>query len=72
MKVYNSQTGKYDKHRARSFLAASWHDDTSRYSLGASVQKDVSNQIQSILETYLLELYVEGELLGFYAQLEVC
>lgn len=71
--VYNSQTGKYDKHRARSFLAASWHDDTSRYSLGASVQKDVSNQIQSILEKSIPldpNYTLKGELLGFYAQLE--
>lgn len=37
--VYNSQMGKYDKHRARSFLAASWHDDTSRYSLGHRYRK---------------------------------
>lgn len=71
--VYNSQTGKYDKHRARSFLAASWHDDTSRYSLGASVQKDVSNQIQSILEKSIPldpNYTLKGESLGFYAQLE--
>ena len=71
--VYNSQTGKYDKHLARSFLAASWHDDTSRYSLGASVQKDVSNQIQSILEKSIPldpNYTLKGELLGFYAQLE--
>ncbi len=71
--VYNSQTGKYDKHRARSFLAASWHDDTSRYSLGGSVQKDVSNQIQSILEKSIPldpNYTLKGELLGFYAQLE--
>ncbi len=71
--VYNSQTGKYDKHRARSFLAASWHDDTSRYSLGGSVQKDVSNQIQSILEKGIPldpNYTLKGELLGFYAQLE--
>ncbi len=68
-----SQTGKYDKHRARSFLAASWHDDTSRYSLGGSVQKDVSNQIQSILEKGIPldpNYTLKGELLGFYAQLE--
>lgn len=71
--VYNYQTGKYDIHRARSFLAASWHDDTSRYSLGASAQKDVSNQLQSILEKSLpltLDYELKGELLGFYAQLE--
>lgn len=41
--VYNSQTGKYDKHCARFFLAASWHDDTSCYFLGGLVQKDVFN-----------------------------
>ncbi|EIQ1067161.1 glucuronide uptake porin UidC, partial [Escherichia coli] len=55
------------------FLAASWHDDTSRYSLGASVQKDVSNQIQSILEKSIPldpNYTLKGELLGFYAQLE--
>lgn len=37
--VYNSKTGKYDKHRTRSFLTASWHDDRSRYSLGAQYRE---------------------------------
>ncbi len=40
---------------------------------GIGTEKDVSNQIQSILEKGIPldpELYVERELLGFYAQLE--
>ncbi len=40
---------------------------------GASVQKDVSNQIQSILEKSISldpNYTLKGELLGFYAQLE--
>ncbi|ELI8127091.1 glucuronide uptake porin UidC [Yersinia enterocolitica] len=48
--IYNPSTGRYDTRRARSFLAGSWHDDTSRYSLGVSWQDDVSSQYQTILE----------------------
>ena len=43
------------------------------YSTGASVQKDVSNQIQSILEKSIPldpELYVERGVARLYAQLE--
>ncbi|TYX10576.1 hypothetical protein FCG72_027720, partial [Klebsiella pneumoniae] len=71
--VYNSKTGKYDKHRTRSFLTASWHDDRSRYSLGGSVQRDVSHQLQSIIEQTIplsSGYALKGELLGFYAGLD--
>lgn len=71
--VYNVNSGYYDKRRARSFLAASWHDSVSRYSLGASLQKDVSTQVQGLLEQRypLAEGYaVKGELLGFYARID--
>lgn len=70
---FNSETGKYDIHRSRSFLTASWHNDTGRYSLGASVQEDVSRQVQGIVEQRvpLANGYsLKGELIGFYARLE--
>lgn len=71
--VYNSTNGKYDIHRPRTFLAASWHDDNSRYSIGGSVQTDVSHQLQSIVEKSIPlseEYALKGELLGFYASLD--
>lgn len=71
--VYNVNSGYYDKRRARSFLAVSWHDDVSRYSLGTSVQKDVSNQIQGLIERrYNLDngYGLKGELLGYYVRLD--
>lgn len=71
--VYNSKTGKYDRHRPRSFFAASWHDESSRYSVGGSQQNDVSRQVQGIFEKRipLTNGYaLKGELLGFYARLE--
>ncbi len=71
--VYNARTGKYDRHRPRTFLAASWHDENSRYSVGGSVQDDVSTQAQSIFEKRIplaKDYALKGELLGFYAKLE--
>ncbi|NIY48210.1 glucuronide uptake porin UidC [Cedecea colo] len=71
--VYNSATGKYDKHRPRTFLAASWHDENSRYSVGGSVQDDVSTQAQSIFEKRIpltKDHALKGELLGSYVKLE--
>jgi len=71
--VYNSTTGRYDIHRPRSFLAASWHDASSRYSVGASRQEDVSNQYQTIVEkNFLLDNNdkIKLEMLGFYAQVD--
>ncbi|MFH8135758.1 glucuronide uptake porin UidC [Pantoea osteomyelitidis] len=71
--VYNATTGKYDKHRPRTFLAASWHDKSSRYSVGASVQQDVSTQLQTILEKRfeINDKYaLKSELLGLYVHLD--
>lgn len=71
--VYNAATGKYDKHRPRTFLASSWHNSAERYSIGASIQQDVSTQLQTILEkrVELSEEYaLKGELLGMYIHLD--
>lgn len=71
--VFNSETGKYDKHRPRSFLTTSWHNDTGRYSLGASVQNDVSYQVQGIAEQrfpFENGYSLKGELMGFYARVD--
>lgn len=71
--VYNAATGEYDKHRPRTFLATSWHDKKSRYSVGASIQQDVSTQLQTILEKRfeLNDKYaLKGELLGLYVHLD--
>lgn len=71
--VYNSKTGQYDHHRPRAFFTASWHDESSRYSIGGSQQNDVSRQVQGIFEKRipLDDGYaLKGELLGFYARLE--
>lgn len=71
--VFNKQTGRYDKHRTRKFLAASWNNDNDRYSLGASIQNDVSSQFQAILEKSI-QLdggnILKAELLSFYAKLD--
>ncbi|EPW1514242.1 glucuronide uptake porin UidC [Salmonella enterica subsp. diarizonae serovar 48:r:z] len=71
--VFNKQTGRYDKHRTRKFLAASWNNDNDRYSLGASIQNDVSSQFQAILEKSIpLDdgNILKAELLSFYAKLD--
>lgn len=71
--VYNSMTGKYDKHRSRTFLAASWHDDSSRYALAGSVQKEVSHQLQGMVEKrspLTAEHALKSELIGFYAEVD--
>ncbi|WP_417903684.1 glucuronide uptake porin UidC [Brenneria corticis] len=69
--IYNSSSGKIDRRRARSFLAGSWHDSDSRYSLGTSWQDDVSTQVQTIFEkTHRFEgkRSLKWELMGFYGQ----
>ena len=71
--VINSTTGKYHPHRSRGYLVGSWHDASSRYSLGASYQQDVSTQVQSIVEkTYAFtdDRALKWELMGFYGQVE--
>lgn len=71
--VYNTSTGRYDIHRPNSFLAGSWHDDTSRYSLGVSWQEDVASQYETILEKKFLlanEDSIKVELLAFNAMLD--
>lgn len=71
--VFNTATGKYDKHRPRTFLASSWHNAAERYSVGASIQQDVSTQLQTILEKReeLSEQHaLKGELLGMYIHLD--
>lgn len=70
--IYNPGTGHYDTRRARSFLAGSWHDNTSRYSLGASWQDDVSSQYQAILEKKFAlanKDNIKVELLAYHAEL---
>lgn len=69
--IYNSSTGKIDQHRARNFFAGTWHDDSSRYSLGTSYQDDVSTQIQSIFEkkhSFDGNRFLKWELMGFYGK----
>ncbi|WP_371810566.1 glucuronide uptake porin UidC [Dickeya sp. CFBP 2040] len=71
--IYNSATGHYDTKRARSFLAGSWHDDSSRYSFGGSWQSDVSSQYETIVEKkFSLENKdtIKIELLAFHAMLD--
>lgn len=71
--VINSTTGKYHPHRSRGYLVGSWHDASSRYSLGASYQQDVSTQVQSIIEktyTFADARALKWEMMGFYGQVE--
>ncbi|CRH27703.1 glucuronide uptake porin UidC [Pantoea ananatis] len=71
--VIDSATGKYHPRRGRGYLVGSWHDASSRYSLGASYQQDVSTQVQSIFEkthTFSNDHTLKWELMGFYGQVE--
>lgn len=71
--VINTTTGKYDPKRARSYVVGSWHDATSRYSVGTSYQEDVSTQVQSIFEkTHKLagNHSIKWELMGFYGKVD--
>ncbi len=72
--VYNSQTGKNTINIAHVlFLAASWHDDTSRYSLGHRYRKMFPIRYKVFSKSIPLDpnYTLKGELLGFLrAQLE--
>lgn len=70
--VTSSITYQIIKKKPRNFIAGSWHNDSSRYSLGVSYQDDVSTQYEMNIEKTFNKNsthFVKSQFLAFYGEI---